>query len=142
VPYIDLVASRKRGAGVIAELRTDGVPDEQLELIDVPAGIDIGARTPAEIAVDSREHRRRTRGTRRARPPCGPLRRRPGATPPTLAVGPICGMTVAIVADTPSVRAQRRDDPSAARLRDQFASQQHAVAASDPVVNGFAQTSA
>ena len=42
---------RKRGAGVLAELRADGVPEEQLALIDVPAGIDIGARTPAEIAL-------------------------------------------------------------------------------------------
>ena len=51
VPYIGLVASPKRGAGVIDELRADGVSDEHLELIDVPAGIDIGARTPAEIAL-------------------------------------------------------------------------------------------
>ena len=51
VPYVGLVASRKRGAGVLAELRADGVPDEQLERIDVPAGIDIGARTPGEIAL-------------------------------------------------------------------------------------------
>ena len=51
MPYVGLVASHKRGAGVIAELRADGVPEQQLELIDVPAGIDIGARTPAEIAL-------------------------------------------------------------------------------------------
>ena len=41
----------KRGAGVLAELRADGVSEEHLALIDVPAGIDIGARTPAEIAL-------------------------------------------------------------------------------------------
>ena len=51
LPYVGLVASRKRGAGVLAELRGDGVPDELLARIDVPAGIDIGARTPAEIAL-------------------------------------------------------------------------------------------
>src|SRR5664279_4589846 len=51
VPYVGLVASHKRGAGVLAELRADGVPEEQLELIDVPAGLDIGARAPAEIAL-------------------------------------------------------------------------------------------
>ena len=51
MPYVGLVASRKRGDGVNGELRGDGVPDELLERIDTPAGLDIGARTPAEIAV-------------------------------------------------------------------------------------------
>ena len=36
---------------MLGELRGDGVPAELLERIDVPAGIDIGARTPAEIAL-------------------------------------------------------------------------------------------
>src|SRR6185312_15421749 len=51
LPYVGLVASPKRGTGVLAELRGDGVPDELLARIDVPAGIDIGARAPAEIAL-------------------------------------------------------------------------------------------
>jgi xanthine dehydrogenase accessory factor len=51
LPYVGLVASRRRGQGVIGELRSDGVPDEALRRIDTPAGLDIGARTPAEIAV-------------------------------------------------------------------------------------------
>ena len=51
VPYVGLVASPKRGAAVIADLRADGVSDEHLALIDVPAGLDIGARTPAEVAL-------------------------------------------------------------------------------------------
>jgi xanthine dehydrogenase accessory factor len=51
LPYVGLVASRKRGDGVLGELRGDGVPEELLDQIDVPAGIDIGARTPAEVAL-------------------------------------------------------------------------------------------
>ena len=51
LPYVGLVASRRRGDGVLGELRGDGVPEELLERIDVPAGLDIGARTPAEIAL-------------------------------------------------------------------------------------------
>jgi xanthine dehydrogenase accessory factor len=51
MPYVGLVASRKRGDGVLAELRGDGVADALLARIDVPAGLDIGARTPAEIAL-------------------------------------------------------------------------------------------
>ena len=30
VPYVGLVASHRRGGGVLADLRADGVPDEQL----------------------------------------------------------------------------------------------------------------
>ena len=51
LPYVGLVASRRRGTGVLGELRSDGVPDELLGRIDVPAGLDIGARTPAEVAL-------------------------------------------------------------------------------------------
>ena len=46
VPYIGLVASRKRGAAVLESLATPGK-----ERIHTPAGLDIGARTPEEIAL-------------------------------------------------------------------------------------------
>ena len=48
VPYVGLVASRRRGAAVLASL---DVTDEQRARVHTPAGLDIGARTPAEIAV-------------------------------------------------------------------------------------------
>ena len=51
LPYVGLVASRKRGAAVLDDLRADGVSEEAVLEIDVPAGIEIGARTPGEIAV-------------------------------------------------------------------------------------------
>ncbi len=51
LPYVGLVASAKRGAGVLDELRADGVADGLLARIDVPAGIQIGSRTAGEIAV-------------------------------------------------------------------------------------------
>ena len=108
VPYIGLVASPKRGAGVLAELRTDGVPDELLELIDVPAGIDIGARTPGEIALSILARiiavRRGERAAALDRTRVLAAESAPGSAPPPLAVVPICGMTVAAVADTPSVQ--------------------------------------
>ncbi len=90
LPYVGLVASPKRGTGVLAELRGDGVPEEQLARIDVPAGLDIGARTPAEIALsilakivavrrDGRAARRRRdalcRGRGCRRPAAGAARR-------------------------------------------------------------------
>ena len=46
VPYVGLVASRTRGAAVIEALEA-----EDRERIHTPAGLDIGARTPEEIAL-------------------------------------------------------------------------------------------
>jgi xanthine dehydrogenase accessory factor len=52
VPYVGLVASRKRGASVLEELRTRGaVQEAEVERIRTPAGLDIGARTAEEIAL-------------------------------------------------------------------------------------------
>ena len=48
VPYVALVASHRRGAAVRAAL---DVPEELRERVHVPAGLDIGARTPVEVAV-------------------------------------------------------------------------------------------
>lgn len=48
VPYIGLVASRRRGASVLAAL---DLTDQQRASVHTPAGLDIGARTPAEIAL-------------------------------------------------------------------------------------------
>ncbi|GIH29626.1 hypothetical protein Aph01nite_79360 [Acrocarpospora phusangensis] len=44
VPYIGLIASRKRGTALLA-----GIPGS--EAVHSPAGLDLGARTPAEIAL-------------------------------------------------------------------------------------------
>ena len=96
VRYVGLVASRKRGRAVIDELRSEGVAEELLGVIETPAGIRIGARTPAEtaLAIIARivEVRRGGSDAERAHTP---------ATPVT-AVDPICGMTVVVSADTPS----------------------------------------
>jgi xanthine dehydrogenase accessory factor len=51
VRWVGLVASRKRGAGVLDELRAEGVPEDLLGRLETPAGLDIGARTPAEVAL-------------------------------------------------------------------------------------------
>jgi xanthine dehydrogenase accessory factor len=48
VPYVGLVASRKRGLAVVAELE---VSDDDKARVHTPAGLDIGARTPEEIAL-------------------------------------------------------------------------------------------
>jgi xanthine dehydrogenase accessory factor len=48
VPYVGLVASRKRGAAVVESLH---VSDDDKARVHTPAGLDIGARTPEEIAL-------------------------------------------------------------------------------------------
>ena len=96
VRYVGLVASRKRGAAVLDALRADGVAEELLERIDTPAGLDIGARSPAEIALSILasiiEVRRRSA-----------LAVRPQTATPLTAVDPICGMTVVIGPDALSL---------------------------------------
>ena len=49
--YVGLVASPRRGRAVIDYLRSKGVPAEALQRVKYPAGLDIGAETPEEIAL-------------------------------------------------------------------------------------------
>jgi xanthine dehydrogenase accessory factor len=51
VPYVGLVASRKRGAAVVEALREAGVDEHDLGRLRTPAGLDIGARGAEEIAL-------------------------------------------------------------------------------------------
>jgi xanthine dehydrogenase accessory factor len=87
VPYVGLVASRKRGQAVLASL---DVSDEHRARVHTPAGLDIGARTPSEVALSVyaelvAEHV----GVREA-PPGGAV------VLAAEAVDPVCGMTVAV----------------------------------------------
>ncbi|MFD2093912.1 XdhC family protein [Blastococcus deserti] len=91
VPYVGLVASRIRGAGVLASL---DVTDEQRSRVHSPAGLDIGGRTAAEIALSVLAE---IVAERRARERTAP------APAPASAVDPVCGMTVAAVDSTPHV---------------------------------------
>ena len=50
-PYIGLVASRKRAAGVRAALRKGGLPETALGRVRNPAGLDLSAKTAPEIAL-------------------------------------------------------------------------------------------
>ena len=88
VPYVGLIASRIRGAGVLAAL---DVTDEQRSRVHSPAGIDIGGRTAAEIALSVLAE---LVAERRARERMAP------SPAPVSAVDPVCGMTVAAVDST------------------------------------------
>lgn len=49
--YIGVIGSRRKTAGVFANLRAQGFCDADLARITTPIGLDIGAETPEEIAV-------------------------------------------------------------------------------------------
>ena len=66
VAYVGLVASRKRGAAVLAELDAH---DEDRARVHTPAGLDIGARTPQEIALSILAQLVQTRRRRLRLPP-------------------------------------------------------------------------
>lgn len=49
--YIGLMGSRRKRETLFAALARDGFPDSMRQRITTPIGLDIGAQTPAEIAV-------------------------------------------------------------------------------------------
>ena len=49
--YIALIASRKRSRLVFDYLREEGIEERELERVMAPSGLDLGARTPEEIAL-------------------------------------------------------------------------------------------
>jgi len=83
--YVGVIASRKRFDQVRETLVACGVPRAAVERVAAPAGLDIGARTPEEIAVSVMaqivERRRKAA---------------PVETVLEEAMDPICGMTVAV----------------------------------------------
>jgi xanthine dehydrogenase accessory factor len=49
--YIGALGSKKTHAGRLARLKANGFSDEDLARVHGPIGLDIGAKTPAEIAI-------------------------------------------------------------------------------------------
>ena len=104
LPYVGLVASRVRGAAVVEELRAEGVAEERLADLETPAGLDIGARTPNEIALSilARIVAVRRGGQQLTVRVVAP------ATASATAIDPVCGMVVAAADETPHVDHEGR----------------------------------
>ena len=51
VSYIGLLGSRRKTVLVADMLRAEGVPEARIRVIRAPVGLDLGGRTPAEIAL-------------------------------------------------------------------------------------------
>jgi xanthine dehydrogenase accessory factor len=94
VPYVALVASRVRGAAVLGAL---DVGEADRARVSTPAGLDLGATTPAEIALSIYAEMIGSRDRVAVPSPRGLPGE--GAGP---VVDPVCGMTVAGVAAEPS----------------------------------------
>ncbi len=105
VPYIALVASRRRGAAVLDEL--DLTPQQRAR-ISTPAGLDIGARTAGEVALSIlAEVVERVRSRERAEAPTpAPV---PAMPRPRTEIDPVCGMTVVVMPDTPHLTVEGVD---------------------------------
>jgi xanthine dehydrogenase accessory factor len=90
--YVALVASKKRSKAILSYLQMDKVTQTQIDRIKYPAGLDIGALTPPEIALSIlaeiiQVHRRGH--------PAQPVEE--AAQPEEEeALDPVCGMTVQI----------------------------------------------
>ncbi|MEE9166925.1 MAG: XdhC family protein [Candidatus Neomarinimicrobiota bacterium] len=51
VPFVAVVASRKKTGIIMEYLKSKGVTDEDLDRFHAPAGLDLNAKTPEEIAL-------------------------------------------------------------------------------------------
>ncbi|MDW8325306.1 MAG: XdhC family protein [Anaerolineales bacterium] len=87
--YVALVASRRRAEAVLQYLRETGLPEDRLARLKYPAGLDIGASTPEEIALSILAEIIQLR-RRSLQSPVSHHR------PQTEAIDPVCGMTVEI----------------------------------------------
>jgi xanthine dehydrogenase accessory factor len=99
--YLGLVGSAKRGAAVLGYLTDRGVPQDQLDRVRVPAGLDLGRTSHREIAVailaelvQLRASGALVAGT----PATGGARAAQQAA--AEAADPVCGMTVATEASS------------------------------------------
>ncbi len=113
-PYVGLVASRKRAEPILEYLRGEGFGDADLARLKIPAGLDLGARRGDEIALAilaeivqlrrgseltaaTTEETREVASAEPSQSCCGE------AKAAGTAVDPVCGMTVEVGDERPSV---------------------------------------
>ena len=91
--YIGLVASVRRAASVLEDLRRRGIPDDRLRLVHAPAGLDLGRVDHQEIAVAILAELVALKAARQL--PVAGLPATAEARPE--AIDPVCGMTVDVL---------------------------------------------
>ncbi len=118
-PYVALVASKKRAEAVRTYLREAGLAEEQIARLKFPAGLDIGAVTPSEIALSILAEIVQAR--RRGKPRLQLAQPELHAEKPATAIDPVCGMTVDVAnARYTHVHAGQTYYFCAARCQQQF----------------------
>lgn len=98
VAYVALVASPTRAQAVREMLAGEGLPPERLAALKAPAGLDLGAAGPGEVAVSILAEiiqRRHVLDTEPAEAPEVELTA-PDLAEPAEAIDPVCGMSVTI----------------------------------------------
>jgi xanthine dehydrogenase accessory factor len=98
--YLGVVASRRRFAEVHATLRSRGLTDEAMAAIKNPAGLDIGARVPEELALSILAEIVQIRRAALSAPAELPAEL---LSTQAEAIDPVCGMTVVIATAKHSV---------------------------------------
>src|SRR5262249_6654503 len=91
--YLGLVASGKRAATIFQSLRDKGIQPELLQRVKCPAGLQLGAVTPPEIAFSIMGEILQLRRSTKA---VGAVRSAVDRLSATTAVDPVCGMTVQV----------------------------------------------
>jgi len=98
--YLGLVASTRRAAAIFQTLRGQGVSPERLQRVTCPAGVQLGAVTPPEIAfsimAEILQLRRRQESKAVTGIQTGPQPAAAELTTGTEATDPVCGMTVRV----------------------------------------------
>ncbi|HXJ78071.1 MAG TPA: XdhC family protein [Candidatus Methylomirabilis sp.] len=106
VGYVSLIASRKRTLAVIENLRARRVPEDRIGRLKAPAGLDIGAVTPEEIAVSILAEIIQVR--RAGKPVSEDGDPHPTVSPMAQSKDPVCGMLVDVATAPHRVEAQGR----------------------------------
>ena len=99
--YLGLVGSAKRGAAVLGYLTDRGVPQERLDRVRVPAGLDLGRTSHREIAVAILAELVQLRASGALVPGTAATGgARVAERTPAQATDPVCGMTVTVGASS------------------------------------------
>ena len=101
VGFVGLVASRVRGASVLASLELN---EDQASVVRSPVGLEIGARTAEEVALSVLAELTAEVRVRGLTPP-----KFDAPQAPAEATDPICGMTVLVSQETPRLRHEAID---------------------------------
>jgi xanthine dehydrogenase accessory factor len=94
LPYIGLVASKRRAGSVLSELRGRGYGEEALKVVRSPAGLPIGASGQEEISLSIMAEIVSVRA--KLHPGLGQDETAEPAARPQEAIDPVCGMTVEV----------------------------------------------